>query len=194
MHACVYVHAHIHICICTQTHTIHLSIHIPQTLSIHITYHKQNCDTLYSEEHAVAFAMATHQRLGSLSAFASLQPELVQRIVSRNLRRTDGAAAIRALLLHPRLEARWSVAGYICESRYTHTHTHTHTQRHPTVCRARQRILSTAALPPALPRTHIDKPTDRQTRACKHLTSRYRQRIQCTVFCPFVDPPLSVAA
>lgn len=45
-------------------------------------------------------------------------PDLVERILKRNLRRSElGAAAIRALLTHEELHMRWSVAAYICDGR-----------------------------------------------------------------------------
>jgi hypothetical protein len=39
--------------------------------------------------------------------------ELVERIVKRNLRHTELGAA--ALLTHPELGHRWTVAAYICD-------------------------------------------------------------------------------
>jgi len=72
----------------------------------------------FLEHHALAFAMATHDRLGEASSFQALVPDLLQRILSRVLDRTEmGAAAIRALLLHESLHDRWSVVAYICEGR-----------------------------------------------------------------------------
>ena len=72
----------------------------------------------FLEHHALAFAMATHDRLGKASSLQALNPDLLQRILSRVLDRTEmGAAAIRALLLHESLHDRWSVVAYICEGR-----------------------------------------------------------------------------
>jgi len=74
-------------------------------------------DFAFSKKHALAFAMVSHPRLSS-SPFRGLQPELVQRVMDRLIRRTEvGAAAIRALLEHETLRNRWSVAAYICEGR-----------------------------------------------------------------------------
>ncbi len=72
----------------------------------------------FRKKHALAFAMATHGRLGLTSALNGLMPDLVERILKRNLRRSElGAAAIRALLTHEELHMRWSVAAYICDGR-----------------------------------------------------------------------------
>jgi hypothetical protein len=189
------MHRYLCMYVCMYTHTYisaYAHRHIIQTL------HTTNCDTLNSEEHAVAFAMATHQRLGSLSAFASLQPELVQRIVSRNLRRTElGAAAIRALLLHPRLEARWSVAGYICESRCTHTHTHTHTHIRRCVSRTATHPVNSSFSARAASHAHrqIDRQTDTRLQTSdeqvkgrvKDSVHRFLSLRRSTVVCRCVD-------